>query len=95
MKKALALALSLTMMVSLFAGCGSKDSGSTNANTNTNTSSGSQQEELPSYSFQLGFNTVEDSVPGETAPAFAAYVNAAAGKDRLHGLHHSRRYCHV
>ena len=58
MKKALALALSLTMMVSLFAGCGSKDSGSTNANTNTNTSSGSQQEELPSYSFQLGFSVM-------------------------------------
>lgn len=79
MKKALALALSLTMMVSLFAGCGSKDSGSTNANTNTNTSSGSQQEELPSYSFQLGFNTVEDSVRGEMAHVFADYVNEASG----------------
>ena len=80
MKKVLALLLSGAMTVSLLAGCGNtgtNSSGSTDEGSGGSGTSG--QEELPSYSFQLGFNTVEDSVRGEMAHVFADYVNEASG----------------
>ncbi|MGI5963757.1 MAG: TRAP transporter substrate-binding protein [Lawsonibacter sp.] len=73
MKKVLALLLSGAMMVSLLAGCGSKETGSAGS-TGGSQAGSSGQEELPSYSFQLGYNTVEDSVRGEMATVFKNYV---------------------
>lgn len=86
MKKSLALLLSAAMTVSLLAGCGG--GGTPNAGISSGAAapggaasgggSNAGSTDLPSYSFQLGFHTVEDSVRGEMAHVFADYVEEAS-----------------
>lgn len=89
MKKSLALLLCAAMAVSLLAGCGGGQAGggAASGGTTSGAQSGAQSggnsgagstTDLPSYTFQLGFNTVEDSVRGEMSHVFADYVNEAS-----------------
>lgn len=71
MKKIISLLLIATMMVSL-AACGTDSSSSKESNTDTSANG------LPSYKFQLGYNTVEESVRGEMAKAFKEYVETTS-----------------
>ena len=79
MKKVLAILLSAAMTVSLLAGCGgSKSTAGSAAGSAAASSAASSAAELPSYSFKLGYNTVEDSVRGEMALAFKDYVESTS-----------------
>lgn len=79
MKKAIALFLSIAMMATAMVGCGKKEEPAPSAPAGSApAASQPAKEELPSYNFQLGFNTVEDSVRGEMAHVFADYVKEAS-----------------
>lgn len=81
MKKAIALFLSIAMMATAMVGCGKKAEPAPAPSApaaSAPAASAPAKEELPSYKFQLGFNTVEDSVRGEMAHTFADYVNEAS-----------------
>lgn len=80
MKKVIALLLSMVMLVSLLAGCGSSNAPAS-APAPASPADGSDASpaaDLPSYTFKLGYNTVEDSVRGAMAVAFKEYVEEAS-----------------
>ena len=82
MKKAIALFLSIAMMATAMVGCAKKEEPAPAPSApaaSAPAASEPAKEELPSYNFQLGINTVEDSVRGEMAHVFGDYIKEASG----------------
>ncbi|MCI8664178.1 MAG: DctP family TRAP transporter solute-binding subunit [Hungatella sp.] len=93
MRKLWSLSISAALAVSLLTGCGSSSkpaestAAPTQAQTETKAESGEKAEsqasagssELKSYTFKLGYHTVEDSVRGEMANEFKRIVEEKSG----------------
>lgn len=74
MKKLIAMILTLAMVFALCA-CGQS---STPAAAPAGDAAASDAADKPTYHFQIGYNTVEDSVRGEMAKAFKEYIESAS-----------------
>lgn len=82
MKKLLAIGLSVAMAASLLAGCGSKETAkpaSGQGDAKAEAGAKEADKELKSYTFKLGFQTVEDSVRGEMSAEFKKIVEEKSG----------------
>ncbi|MGE4531269.1 MAG: TRAP transporter substrate-binding protein [Acidithiobacillus sp.] len=76
MKKIIALVLVMSLLGMMLTACGGTATSTPASSTAGETSAGESTaaEKLPSYNFQLGYNTVEDSVRGVMANTFKEYV---------------------
>lgn len=78
MRRLLSVIMSTTLLASLLTGCGSKPAETaaptTAAEAGAEQDTAAESAELESYTFKLGFHTVEDSVRGEMANEFKRIV---------------------
>lgn len=83
-KRIISLSVCSTILISALVACGNQTTNSTPSTSAENTSASgtdsaaADNTNLPSYKFQIGINTVEDSVRGEMCHAFKNYVEDAS-----------------